>query len=127
MVVGCDHHDNRWYRVLRDGKVLLKGASSSSELEPRAFGNAGGDLFVVGIAEAKQTLPSQIVFHPSDLKSERVVLYSVKTGHRILALSVSPVVPAVQAFAISPQEKELAVLTGDRITLYRIPPRNLEH
>ena len=127
LVVGCDHHGDKWYRVLRDGKVLLKGSSSSSEFEPRAFGNAGGSLFVVGIAQTKQTLPSQVVFRPSDLKSERVALYSAKTGHRILALTVSPVVPAVQTFAISPREEELAVLTTDHITLYRIPQPSLKH
>ena len=127
MVVGCDHHDDRWYRVLQDGKVLLKGLSSSSEFEPYAFGNAGGNLFVIGIAQAKQALPSPIVFRTSDLKSERVALYSAKTGHRVLALSVSPVVPAVQAFAISPGEEELAVLTTDHITLYRVPQSSLKH
>jgi hypothetical protein len=127
MVVGCDHHDDRWYRVLRDGKLLLKGMTSSSEFEPHAFGNAGGNFFVIGIAQAKEALPSQIVFRPSDLKSERVVLYSTKTGHRLLALSISPVVPAVQTFAISPGEEELAVLTTGHITVYRIPQRTLDH
>ena len=107
--------------------MLLKGASSSSEFEPRAFGNAGGNLFVMGIAQTKQTLPSQIVFRTSDLKSERVTLYSARTGHRILSLNVSPVVPAVQTFAISPREEELAVLTTDHITLYRIPQASLKH
>jgi hypothetical protein len=113
--------------VLRDGKVLLKGVSSSSEFEPRAFGNAGGNLFAMGIAQAKQTLPSQIVFRTSDLKGERVVVHSAKTGHRILSLNVSPVVPAVQTFAISPRENELAVLTTDHIALYRIPQSGLKH
>ena len=127
LVVGCDHHDDRWYRVLRDGKVLLKGLSSSTQFEPLAFGNAGGNLFVMGIAQTKQTLPSQIVFRTSDLKSERVALYSARTGHRILSLNVSPVVPAVQTFAISPREEELAVLTTDHITLYRIPQSGLKH
>ena len=66
------------------------------------------------------------MFHLSDLKSERIVLYSARTGQRVFALNVSPVVPAVQMFAVSPREDELAVLTTDRITLYRIP-RILDH
>ena len=121
-VVGCDHRrDNKWYRILRGEKVLLKGSSSSAELEHTVGGIEGGNLFIIGIAQAKQSLPWGGVFHTSDLKSERIVLYSARTGQRILALNVSPVVPAVQTFAISPREDELAVLTTDQITLYRVP------
>jgi len=36
-------------------------------------------------------------------------------------------VPAVQTFAISPREEELAVLTTDHITLYRIPQPGPKH
>lgn len=120
-VVGCDHHTDKWYRMLRDKKVLLKGSSSSAELEQTASGMEGGNLFLIGIAQAKQSLPWGTVFHMSDLKSERIVLYSTKTGQRIFAVNVSPVVPAVQMFAISPRADELAVLTTNRITVYRIP------
>lgn len=121
-VVGCDHGTGKkWYRVLHDNKVLLKGSSSSAELEHTVSGMEGGNLFLIGIAQAKQALPWGGVFHLSDLKSERIVLYSARTGQRVFALNVSPVVPAVQMFAVSPREDELAVLTTDRITLYRIP------
>jgi hypothetical protein len=126
-VVGCDHRrDNKWYRILRGDQVLLKGSSSSAEFEHTVSGIHGGNIFVIGIAQANQSLPWGGVFHVSDLKSERIVLYSARTGHRILGLNVSPVVPAVQTFAISPREDKLAVLTTDQITLYRIP-RILDH
>jgi hypothetical protein len=121
-VAGCDPRTElKWYRVLHRDKVLLKGSSYSAEIEHIVSGIAGGNFFTIGIAQAKQSLPWGGVFHTSDLKSERIVLYSAKTGKRILALNVSRVVPAVQTFAISPGEEELAVLTTDQITLYRIP------
>ena len=121
-VVGCDRRsDNRWYRILRDGKVLLKGSSSLAEFGHTVSGIAGGNLFVIGIAQAKQSLPGIGLFHTTDLKNERIVLYTARTGKQVLALNVSPVLPAVQMFAISPHEEELAVLTTDQITLYRIP------
>jgi len=49
------------------------------------------------------------------------VLYNARAGKRILALNVSPVLPAVQTFAISPDEAKLAVLTTDQIAIYRVP------
>jgi hypothetical protein len=121
-VVGCEHRtDDKWYRILRDGKVLLKGSSSSAELEHTVTGTAGGNLFLIGIAQAKQSLPGVGLFHTSDLKSEHIVLYTARAGKRILALNVSPVLPAVQTFAISPDEAKLAVLTTDQIAIYRVP------
>jgi hypothetical protein len=51
-VVGCDRQTgNRWYRILHgDGKVVLKGWSSSSELEQSAGGNVGSNAFAIRIA-----------------------------------------------------------------------------
>jgi len=126
-VVGCDSQEVRWYRVLRDGKVLLKGASSSEEFEHVASGVGSGNIFAIGIAHAKQSLSLDSVFRPSDLESERIVLYGAKTGQRIFELKISPAVPAVQTFAISPREEQLAVLTAGQIALYRIPARPFEH
>jgi hypothetical protein len=121
-VVGCDRrNDDKWYRVLRDGKVLLRGSSSSAELEHTANGAASGKIFAIGIAQAKQALPWGGVFRTSDLQSERVAVFSAKTGQRILALTSSPVVPAIQTFAISPGEEQFAVAATDKILIYRIP------
>jgi hypothetical protein len=126
-VVGCDSQENRWYRVLREGKVLLKGASSSEEFEHMASGVGSGNIFAIGIAHAKQSLSLESVFRPSDLESERIVLYSARSGQRIFELKISSAVPAVQTFAISPREEQLAVLMAGQIALYRIPARPLEH
>lgn len=61
-VVGCNQTYDKWYRVLHEGKVLLKGLSSSAELGHFASGAANGDIFAIGIAQAKQTLPWGSVF-----------------------------------------------------------------
>jgi hypothetical protein len=118
-VVGCDRQEDNWFRVLRDGKVLLKGVFFSQTIEHAASGNANGNIFAIRIAQAKRSL--SLVFHPSDLQSERIALYSAKTGQCIFAINNSPTVPAVQTFAISPAEEQLAVLTAGQIALYRIP------
>jgi hypothetical protein len=125
-VVGCDRVDDKWFRVFRDEKVLLRGGFFS-DIEHVAGGNAGGSIFAIRIAQAKRSLSMEPAFHPSDLESDRIALYSVKTGRRIFAITNSPAVPSVQTFAISPREDQLAVLMAGQIALYRIPSRPSDH
>jgi hypothetical protein len=122
-VVGCDRQTgNRWYRILHgDGKVVLKGWSPSSELEQTAGGNVGGNAFAIRIAEATQSRLSQSVFKPSDLKSARVTVYRAKDGRRIFSTGFPDPVPAIQTFAISPREDQVALLKADEIAFYRVP------
>ena len=121
-MVGCDRQTgNRWYRILHgDGKVVLKGWSSSSELEQTAGGNVGSNAFAIRIAEATQSRLLQTVFKPSDLKSARVTVYQAKNGRRIFSIGLPDPVPAVQTFAISPREDQVALLKADEITFYRM-------
>lgn len=122
-VVGCDRQTgNRWYRILHaDGKVVLKGWSPSSELEQTAGGNVGGNAFAIRIAEAAQSRLLQSVFKPADLKSARVTIYRAKNGRRIFSIGLPHPVPAVQTFAISPREDQVAVLKAGEIAFYRVP------
>ncbi len=122
-VVGCDRQTgNRWYRILRDdGKVVLKGWSPSSELEQTAGGNVGGNAFAIRIAEATGSRQLQSVFKPSDLKSARVTIYRAKNGRRIFSIGLPDPVPAVQTFAISPREDQVALLKAGEIVFYRVP------
>jgi hypothetical protein len=122
-VVGCDRQTgNRWYRILHgDGTVVLKGWSPSSELEQTAGGNVGGNAFAIRIAEATQSRLLQSVFKPSDLKSARVTIYRAKNGRRIFSIGLPDPVPAVQTFAISPSEDQLALLRAREIAFYRVP------
>ena len=122
-IVGCDRQEDKWFRVLRDGKVLLKGAFFSDQIEHTASGAPSGNIFAIRIAQAKRSLSLEPAFHPADLQSERIALYSAKTGECVFAVKNLPAVPAVQTFAISPREEQLAVLMAGQIALYRIPAR----
>ena len=121
-VVGCDRQSDRWYRVLHgDGKVVVKGWSPRSELEQTAGGNVGSNTFAIRIAVTIQSRDSQAVFKPSDLKSARVTVYRAENGRRIFSIAVPDPVPAVQTFAISPGEDQVALLRVDEIAFYRVP------
>jgi hypothetical protein len=120
-VVGCDRQTrSRWYRILHgDGKVVLKGWSRSSELEQTAGGNVGSNAFAIRTAQATG---SQLlsVFKPSDLKSARVTVYLATNGHRIFSIALPNPVPAIQTFAISPREDQVALLKAGEIAFYRV-------
>ncbi|MGA8271960.1 MAG: hypothetical protein WB919_10425 [Candidatus Sulfotelmatobacter sp.] len=123
-VIGCDRQTTgKWYRVIRpNGKPILQGWSSSAELEHTANGVANGDLFAIGIAEAAKSLAAESAFRASDLESEHIGVYRTENGERMFALTLPSAVPAVQTFGLSPDGGQLAVLQGDQIAFYAMPP-----
>jgi len=122
-IVGCDRQaTGKWYRVLRpDGRPVLKGMSSSDELEQMANGIAAGTAFTIGVAEAAKSISPESVFQSADLESERVAVYRADNGERIFAVNVSSPVPTVQTFVLSPDGKQLAILSGEQIAFYTVP------
>lgn len=119
-VIGCDlQASGKWYRVLRStGKPVLKGWSSSAELEQRAGGTALGNSFTVGIAVAMKSIDANYAFRVSDIAAQKIAVYQAQNGNRIFSVTLSSPVPAVQAFALSPSGQQLAVLQRDQIAVY---------
>jgi hypothetical protein len=119
-VLGCGRQ-TRWYRILHgDGKVVLEGRSFSSELGQTAGGNVGRNAFAIRIAEATTSRSLLSVFKPSDLKSSHVAVYRATNGHRIFSIGVPDLVLAVQTFAISPREDQMAFLKAGEIAFYKV-------
>jgi len=121
-VVGCDPQTfGKWYRVLRpDGKAVLKGSSSSAELEPASNGSATGGAFAIGVAEAGKSIAPDSAFRTSDVQSERIAVYRAENGKRIFSVAIPSPAPTVQTFGLSPVCNQLAVVDGDTIELYKI-------
>jgi hypothetical protein len=119
-VVGCDIEAyGRWYRVLgSDGKPLLKGKSTSDELEQLASGSAAGENFAIGVAKVARPRMADDIFHATDLRSQYVGVYGVANGRRLLSVNVPTPLPTIQTFALSSDGSQLAVLEGDHISLY---------
>ena len=119
-VLGCGRQ-TRWYRILHgDGKVVRKGWSFPSELGQTAGGNVGRNAFAIRIAEATTSRSLLSVFKPSDLKNSHVAVYRATNGHRIFSIVVPDLVPAVQTFAISPREDQMALLKAGEIVFYQV-------
>jgi hypothetical protein len=120
-VLGCGAGETRWYRVLHeDGKVLLKGLSFSSELGQTAGGNVGRNAFAIRIAEATTSRSRLSAFKPADLQSSHVTVYRAKNGRRIFSIGLPDLAPAVQTFAISPRENQMAFLKSDEVAFYQL-------
>jgi hypothetical protein len=122
-LVGCDPQNAaKWYRVLRpNGKPVLKGSSSSTELERTANGSANGGAFTIGTAEAGKSIAPDSAFQTSDLQSARIAVYRTDSGERVFSVAVATPAPTVQTFVLSPSGNQLAVLESDKIALYEIP------
>jgi hypothetical protein len=125
-LVGCDRQaDGKWYRMLRfDGKPVLKGWSSSAELEQSANGAIGA--FAVRIAKAIKPMATESLFRSTDLASENIGVYGVENGQRMFTVDLPSPVPAQQTFVLSPSGGQLAVLQGDEIAFYRVPGIKLD-
>jgi hypothetical protein len=126
-VTGCDRlADGKWYKILRaDGKLVLKGDSPSTEQGHSACGIAGSSFFAVGVAELSKSLTISSAFHSSDLKHLRVSVYRAQDGKKIAAVTISDPLPTVQTFALSPDDRRLAILENEQIAFYSLPaPRN---
>jgi hypothetical protein len=86
-----------------------------------ANGIAAGTAFTIGVAEAAKSISPESVFQSADLESERVAVYRADNGERIFAVNVSSPVPTVQTFVLSPDGKQLAILSGEQIAFYTVP------
>ncbi len=122
-VTGCSRmEDGKWFRVLRpDGKLVLKGESQSTEKGHTASGTSGGNLFAVGITELTKALGDSSPFHSSDLKSLRVGVYRIENGRRVTSVTIPVPLPTVQTFALSPDNRHLAILETGQIVFYSFP------
>lgn len=122
-VTGCDRlEDGKWYKILRaDGKLVLKGDSPSTEQGHSASGIAGSSFFAVGVAELSKPVNISSAFHSTDLKHLRVSVYRAQDGKKITAVTISDPLPTVQTFALSPDDRRLAILQNEQIVFYSLP------
>jgi len=122
-VTGCDRlSDGKWYQLLKlDGKLVLKGQSTSAQLGHIATATEGSDVFALAISEVAKPLNASSAFYSSDLKQLRVGVYRVDNGKKITAATVTNPLPTVQTFALSPDSRHLAILENDQIVLYPLP------
>ncbi len=120
LLAGCAADENSsWYKIVRDnGKTLLTGTSGTGVLE-HADAPAGSDVFALGIAQATGPVDFTHGVLASDFQNIAVSVYRVSDGHRIYAARSARGAVNRQSFALSQSGKQLAMLSGEDVSLYR--------
>lgn len=122
-VVTCDAMTGgRNYRVMRsDGKLILRGGPSLTELGHAAIGSEFTKEFALKILNSDEPLLPGAVFRHANLEAEQVAVYRARDGKRIFTVSVPDPTASYGGYALAPDGSQLAVLTRDLIEVYAFP------
>ncbi len=108
------------YRVLRpNGKVVLRGRP-----DPQMAGESGegnGRCFAVKNLHATQSMLHGAHFHGSDLDYEEVRVFQSSNGRRLASVRLQVPPPSHEAYALSPDGTQLAVIADAKVNLFAIP------
>jgi hypothetical protein len=107
------------YRILRpDGKLMLRGTTSGSQLGFEAAGN--GRRFALKAVTGYHDIAGG-EFIGTDLESEEIRVYRAEDGKRLISVRVHEPVTSHTSYALSPDGSRLAVLSGSEIKLFEVP------
>jgi hypothetical protein len=122
-LVGCQNStDQAWYRMVHlNGKPVVKGYSPSEERERSAMTSGKGMVFAISVIETSKPGVQGGVFDASDLESQWFNIYRKSDGRLLMRTKIHKPVPSKQTFALSQSGEQLAVLQGDRISIYNVP------
>lgn len=121
LLAGCTA-STYWYKVVRvDGKILLTGTTPNLRWVEAADAPPGGKVFAIAIATASRPIDFVVGMIASDFQNVTVSVYHNKDGQRIYATRSSHGAVNQHCFALNDVGDRLAILSGDELSLYRIP------
>jgi len=121
----CNMATNRAeYRVIRaDGKLLIRGEASSSELGDEATGVHAQNLFAIKSVHTSGDLTRGMTFKGEDLDFEELRVYRAADGKRMLAIRIDEPTTSHGGYALSPDGTQIAVLSGSQIQFFPLPTK----
>lgn len=121
-VEGCDGLNlDHFFRVIRTGgDPVLEGVVHWREFSPLAAG--GGGVFALTVPEGGDGYVRERSFHGADLSRETVGVYRASDGHELMEVKLRLASPTRQPVAFSPGGSRMAVLDGEEICIYAVPP-----
>jgi len=119
----CDPFSNATeYRVLRaDGKPILLGTAHPEEVGHQLEGITDDQKIAFKVVHAFH--PLSTAFSEAELEWEDVSVYDAAGVKRLMAARVDDPVAAQNSFALSPDGKQLAVLSQSQIQVFDVPPK----
>lgn len=119
--VGCTATGGRWYRMLRgDGHPLLKAESPSDEIEQTALASPAGGVFAVRVVRTGKPMTYGQPFARADLLREVLAVYRCSDGGGVAAVATEDFAPSEEAFALSPDGREIALAGTDAIEFFTL-------
>jgi len=110
-----------WYKVIRtDGKVLLTGSAANNNYLQAADALTQKGVFAIGIVEATRPIDFGNGMLTSEFQKVRVSVYSTSNGQRLYDTQSPSGSVDRQSFALSESGEQLAILSGDNISLYKV-------
>lgn len=119
-VQGCTT-GGRWSRMIhRNGRTFMKFAASDNVVEQRAV--ASGDrVYAVRIVELLRAPDAQFTFPATSLRDEKISVRRSSDGHELMLARVERFPQTRSSFALSTDEKQLALLTEGEVAIYLLP------
>ena len=129
LLAGCSADAaHPWYKIVRpDGKTLLKGTTSANGWLEGAEALAARRVFAIGIVEATRPVNFDDGMYAREFQKLAVSVYSSTNGQRLYATGSLKGAANRQSFALSQNADQLAVLSGEEISLYKTGMSNPAH
>jgi hypothetical protein len=129
LLAGCSADAaHPWYKIVRpDGKTLLKGTTSANGWLEGAEALAARKVFAIGIVEATRPVNFDDGMYAREFQKLAVSVYSSTNGQRLYATGSLKGAANRQSFALSQNADQLAVLSGEEISLYKTGMSNPAH
>lgn len=85
-----------------------------------------GGRFALGRVMTTTPMADAMALVPETVSEQSVVVYQTESGRQVLKVECSPVEPAGQNFALSPDGLSLAVVNDEAIAIYKLPELTAE-
>jgi hypothetical protein len=121
LLAGCSADAaHPWYKIIRpDGKALLKGTASANGWLEDAEALAARKLLAIGVVEATRPVNFDDGMYAWEFQKLAVSIYSSINGQRLYATGPLKGTANRQSFALNQNGDQLAVLSGEEISLYK--------
>jgi hypothetical protein len=119
-VVGCGNNVGRWYRLLDSkGRTLTRGPASDVQVEQAAASAEG--VYAVRVVELYKPPGADFRFAGESMADEQISVHRSAGGQALVTAKVENFPETHSSFALSPDSRQLAVLTSAGVSIYEVP------
>lgn len=124
LLMTCNSHtpDRLVQGLDRDGKILWSLWWESTFIWPSFAGAQDGSDFAFSTLHSTHAVNALDPVTDEDIQGQRVQVFDAATGAMQLSVNIVPATASEANYALSPDGKRLAVLSGRAVEIYNVPP-----